>query len=63
MRRNDVINRKRSLDIVAGKNGLEVTGSVLQYSLMSDCEIIPNRDIIPFVSIKYLNNIQYACLI
>jgi hypothetical protein len=35
------INRKRSLDIVAGKNGVEVTGSVLQYSLMSDCEIIP----------------------
>jgi hypothetical protein len=25
---------------VAGKNGVEVTGSVLQYSLMSDCEII-----------------------
>jgi hypothetical protein len=23
------------------KNGVEVTGSVLQYSLMSDCEIIP----------------------
>jgi hypothetical protein len=30
-----------TIGIVAGKNGVEVTGSVLQYSLMSDCEIIP----------------------
>ena len=34
--KKDVIRRKRSLDMVAGKKGVKVTGSVLQYSLMSD---------------------------
>jgi hypothetical protein len=34
--KKDVIRSKRSLDMVAGKKGVEVTGSVLQYSLMSD---------------------------